>query len=195
LSIIENAPVVDYDAKIAVLQRVQDAKLADLERRNGELKAALDAHLAIPTPTPAATPVVTGKLTTELVKRTDYVSSVEAGIEQNVDFTIKLVNSTGVDLTDIRLTCLIICNHDLFVEDEPTIVDLSNNSLIYDIVDWEDAAYIEFDFTRSTGCPYVYLDKGQSLIIKPVLRFVSEDDDSHKFTFTIQITDLSWEVK
>lgn len=196
---VESRPAaVDYSAKFEEIKKIQDEqvkRIAALEKQNTDLKAALDAHTAIPTPTPVTTPVSAGKLTAELVKSTDYVASLEASTEQNVDFTLKLVNSTGVDLTNIRLKCAITCNRDLYLEDEPVMRDLSNNSLIYDVVDWEYSDYIEFDFTRSTGCPYVYLDKNQTLIIKPVLRFVSADDDSRRYTFTIQVVSLSWDVK
>jgi len=191
---MEAKPVIDSAQTEMILKRLaeQDKKDAELQKQYEALRAEIEAYKTVVTATPTPTPVGTGTLIASLIKNSDYVTSLTMD-EQEVDFSIKLTNNTGVYLKNIRLGATIYCNRTLSLVAEPYMRDSSNGALIYDVINYDDSNMVDFEFTRSTGCPYVYLNAGESLIIKPVLVFQSDTDANVRYTFTINISELTWE--
>jgi hypothetical protein len=174
-------------------------KIDDLKTQYADLKTKYEllSQKVAAIPTTTATTTVSGSsidysgLALSLINPNGYVVLLDSNVNQSVSFTVKLTNNTGVYIKDVVLIGNIVCNQGLSLVSMPTMTDLSNAALIYDC-NYDGYNVVTFSFTRSTGCPYVYLNANETLTIHPVLNFKSQYNSSIRYNFTLNITEVTF---
>ncbi len=182
-----NQPLPDQAALIEQQQRQINTMQADINKLRADLasyKALIDNNTVIPTQTET-------KLAVSVTKSTDTIDEILEDTETSADFTVKMVNKSAVKLDGIVITGRITCSRDLgMADDYPVLKDSQNGTLLFDY-EWDGGNTIDFEFSRSTGSPTVYLNPNETFIFHPQLVLKGDSDYDRTYKFTLEITDYT----
>ena len=182
-----NQPLPDQAALIELQQRQINTMRSDLDTLKSELanhKAQVDSSTTTPTQSETG-------LVVSVTKSKDTIDEILEDTETTADFIIKMVNKTSVKIDGIVITGQITCSRELdLADDYPVLKDSQNGTLLFDY-EWDGDNIIDFEFSRSTGSPTVYLNPNETFIFHPQLVLRGDDDYDRSYKFTLEITEFT----
>lgn len=182
-----NQPLPDQAALIEAQQKQINTMRTDLDTLKSELanyKAQVDSSITTPTQSES-------RLVVSVTKSKDTVDEILEDTESTADFTVKMVNKTSVKIDGIVITGQITCSRNLDMADNyPVLKDSQNGTLLFDY-EWDGDNIIEFEFSRSTGSPTVYLNPNETFTFHPQLVLRGDDDYDNTYKFTLEIIEYT----